>query len=133
MGNRAVIASGPSPDSIGVYVHWNGGRASVEAFLNVARQLEFRDPAHDSPYAMARLCSIVCVYFGLKDSLSVGIGPLSKLDCDNGDNGTYIIGKDWRIIGRKYMRGSEEVDQSKTIAITREILEKINKIVEETA
>ena len=34
MGNRAVIASATEKEKgIGIYVHWNGGVESVEAFL----------------------------------------------------------------------------------------------------
>lgn len=38
MGNRAVITTSKAPDvsgakDLGIYLHWNGGRDSVEAFL----------------------------------------------------------------------------------------------------
>lgn len=38
MGNRAVITTSKSTDiknstDIGIYLHWNGGRDSVQAFL----------------------------------------------------------------------------------------------------
>jgi len=35
------------------------------------------------------------------DGCSVGVDDISRLDMDNGDNGTYLM-KDWRIVGRKY-------------------------------
>ena len=37
MGNRAVITT---PDKkIGVYLHWNGGRDSVEGFLQTCKKI----------------------------------------------------------------------------------------------
>jgi len=46
MGNRAVItASELQTVGVGIYLHWNGGPESVLAFLDVARERGFRDPA----------------------------------------------------------------------------------------
>ena len=100
MGNRAVItASELQTSGVGIYLHWNGGPESVLAFLDVARERGFRDPASDDQYAMARLCGLICEFFGPGDS-SVGIGPLDQLDCNNYDNGVYVIGKGWEVIDR---------------------------------
>ena len=33
MGNRAVITTRKDLKDIGIYLHWNGGRDSVEGFL----------------------------------------------------------------------------------------------------
>lgn len=99
MGNRAVItASTSKTKGVGIYVHWNGGPESVLAFLDVARERGYRDPADDESYAMARLCQVICEFFG-GDS-SVGIGQLDELDCDNYDNGVYVIGKGWTVVDR---------------------------------
>lgn len=96
MGNRAVItASLDRVNGTGVYIHWNGGIESVSAFLEVCRRRGYRDPSQDESYAMARLVGVLCEFFG--DGLSVGIGPLCRLDCDNYDNGVYVIGAGWRI------------------------------------
>lgn len=108
MGNRAVITTEYNPNNIGIYVHWNGGRASVEGFLAYCKAKCYRDPNYDPTYAMARLCQVIANWFG--GELSIGIGSLSELDCDNGDNGVYIIGKDWKIVGRKYVPISEQKD-----------------------
>lgn len=35
MGNQAFIV--PKHSNVGIYVHWNGGRGSVEGFLKYAR------------------------------------------------------------------------------------------------
>ena len=34
MGNRAVLEFKDQSNQPNIYLHWNGGRASVEAFLN---------------------------------------------------------------------------------------------------
>lgn len=110
MGNRAVITTkkaGVNPansDAMGVYLHWNGGRDSVEAFLAYCKLKQFRSPEKDN-YGWARLCQVIGNFFG--GGLSIGIGPCCTLDCDNLDNGTYII-EDWEIVGRAYFDGREQ-------------------------
>ena len=102
MGNRAVITT--EEEKIGVYLHWNGGRDSVEGFLAVCKELDHRCPEDDC-YGWARLCQVIANFMG--GTTSIGISTLDKLDCDNGDNGMYII-KDWKIVGRKYHKGPEQ-------------------------
>jgi hypothetical protein len=97
MGNRAVI--GFEGKKTGIYLHWNGGEESVRAFLECARTYGVRDPVRDS-YGIARLVQIIGNFLGGSNSL--GIGNLEGLDCDNGDNGLYIVGQDWEIIERKH-------------------------------
>lgn len=109
MGNRAVITASKAysvKDSadIGVYLHWNGGRDSVEGFLTYCKIKGYRPPDSDN-YGWARLCQVIGNFFG--GELSIGIDKCSSLDCDNGDNGTYII-KGWDIVGRKYNEGVEQ-------------------------
>jgi hypothetical protein len=90
MGNRAVIAFGPDrPNTVGIYVHWNGGPESVLAFMAAAKALAVRDPLEDS-YGIARIAQIIGNVFG--GTTSIGVEKLSKLDTDNGDNGLYIVG-----------------------------------------
>ena len=102
MGNRAVIAT--SRKDLGVYLHWNGGRDSVEAFLKYCELQQFRAPERDC-YGWARLCQVIGNFFG--GGLSVGVGKYDRLDTDNWDNGVYII-KDWEIIGREFFEGEEQ-------------------------
>ena len=45
MGNRAIITS--TKKDLAVYVHWNGGRDSVEAFLTYCKLRGFRAPETD--------------------------------------------------------------------------------------
>lgn len=106
MGNRAVITTKENfeNDGVGVYLHWNGGRDSVEPFLQYCKLKGYRSPEEDS-YGWARLTAVIANFFG--GTTSVGIDILSHLDCDNGDNGVYII-ENWEIVDRKYFDGSEQ-------------------------
>ena len=106
MGNRAVITTQDNlkNDGVGVYLHWNGGRDSVEGFLAYCEAQEFRPPDSDN-YGWARLCQVIGNFFG--GGLSLGIGRCSELDCDNYDNGVYLI-KGWEIVGREFFSGLEQ-------------------------
>lgn len=106
MGNRAVITTKANFESngIGVYLHWNGGRDSVQAFLTYCKMKKYRTPASDN-YGWARLCQVIGNFFG--GSTSIGIDVCNNLDCDNWDNGTYII-DGWDIVDRKYLISSEQ-------------------------
>ena len=130
MGNRAVITFAPYKKSnVGVYLHWNGGRASVEGFLQACHDLGYRTPGSDPSYAMARLTHVICAFLG--GSLSVGVDQCKNLDCDNGDNGVYVIGPDgWTIAGREHIREGfrEEIDVEKTRQIAEVCVEKVQSI-----
>ena len=109
MGNRAVITASLSNDpqtsnDIGIYLHWNGGRDSVEAFLEYCKRRGFRPPDQDN-YGWARLCQVIANYFG--GDLSIGVDLCRNLDCDNYDNGVYVI-HGWDIIGRHYFEREEQ-------------------------
>lgn len=109
MGNRAVITTSTAnsvqnSNDIGVYLHWNGGPDSVNAFLLYCKLKGYRTPETDN-YGWARLCQVIGNFLG--GTTSIGIDRCCVLDCDNGDNGTYII-KDWKIVKRKYGRGRRE-------------------------
>ncbi len=102
MGNRAVITT---PDKrVGIYLHWNGGRDSVEAFLRYCEIKGYLAPSEDC-YGWARLCQVIGNFFG--GTTCVGIDAYSWLECDNGDNGTYII-DGWKIVDREYFDGVEQ-------------------------
>ena len=109
MGNRAVIAASKSRDvaksnDIGIYLHWNGGRDSVEAFLKYCELKKYRSPSEDN-YGWARLCQVIGNYIG--GTTSIGIDRCCRLDCDNYDNGVYII-KGWKIVGQRYHNSTEQ-------------------------
>lgn len=116
MGNRAVIttirtADPQTSNELGVYLHINGDPEHVTAFLEYCRAKEIQPPNDD--YGWARLCQVIGNYFGGR--LSVGIDKCCNLDCDNGDNGVYII-DGWDIVGRKCI--SEEQGENWHVDIT---------------
>ena|ERR1035437_5481318 len=101
MGDRAVITASKSKTTgVGIYIHWGGDPEVVQTFLDEARDLGYRDPATHESYAMAKLCGLICARTGIESDSGVGIGQLKELDCDNHDNGVYVIGKDWKIVSR---------------------------------
>lgn len=106
MGNRAVITTKANMDNngVGVYLHWNGGRDSVRAFLKYCELKGYRAPSEDN-YGWARLCQVIGNFFG--GSTSLGIDTVNNLDCNNWDNGVYLI-EGWEIVGRMYFEGEEQ-------------------------
>lgn len=105
MGNRAIITTKNEYENngFGVYLHWNGGRDSVEGFLTYCRLKGYRCE-NDPGYCLARLTQVICNSFG--GSLSVGIVPAR---CGAGDdNGVYLIGDNWHIVGRREFDGPEQ-------------------------
>lgn len=103
MGNRAIIKT--AGGHIGLYLHWNGGRDSVEAFLKYCDLRGFRSPETDG-YGWARLAQVIGNFFG--GGLSLGMVELSgDHDGEYCDNGTYVIEK-WQIVGREDFDGEEQ-------------------------
>lgn len=107
MGNRAVITTEENfkNDGIGVYLHWNGGRDSVEGFLEYCKRKGYRPLTSDPQYGFARLIQVIGNFFG--GDCSLGVDKVSRLDCDNYDNGVYIV-DGWTIVDRKYHDGPEQ-------------------------
>lgn len=139
MGNRAVITTNKNLNDTGIYLHWNGGRDSVEAFLAYCNLKHYRKPENDS-YGYAMLINVITNFFG--DGLSCDVGNCQHLDCDNYDNGVYII-KDWRIIDRLYAHGEQyeydfiamindiDAKQPEHMQLTREERERIPEVYED--
>jgi len=101
MGNRAIIKADGS--SAAIYLHWNGGRDSVQAFLTYCKLKGHRPPETDG-YGWARLCQVIGNYFG--GSLSIGIVS-AEATGEYCDNGAYII-KNWEIVRRENFDGPEQ-------------------------
>lgn len=95
MGNRAVITT---PErKVGLYIHWNGGRDTVEPLLRYCELKGYRDPSKDD-YGWARMCQVLGNFFG--GANCVGIGPYTTDErMDPGDNGIYVI-EGWKIVDR---------------------------------
>ena len=108
MGNRAVITikenNTPKEDWQSLYLHWNGGRDTIEPLLHVAKLYGVRCGA-DPSYAIARLSQLTGNTLG--GTLSIGVGTYKQLDTDNYDNGVYVV-KDWEIVDREYHDGYEQ-------------------------
>ena len=110
MGNTAIITTRENFENngIGIYIHWHGGRDSVEPFLEYCRFRKFRSPDEDC-YGWARLAQVIANFFG--GYLSIGIGTLDHLSIEHQDNGIYII-QNWRIIDRQFMQKEEQKSHS---------------------
>lgn len=120
MGNRAVLKFMDDNDQPTIYLHWNGGRSSVQAFLNVAKKMNLRADS----YGVARMCQIIGNFFG--GNLSLGC---NKKVYSCGDNGIYLI-KNFEIVGREDFEGAEELNEEATKLMTDFILD-LNKKIDE--
>ena len=124
MGNRAVITFSTANNAPAIYLHWNGGRASVEGFLTAARQLGLRHAptAQAQTEALDQLAEMLArFYFRCNVGMTVYRLHYAGSDRDNGDNGTYLIGRDLTIIDRLFKPRAEEINHAKTAAIIEQI------------
>jgi hypothetical protein len=124
MGNRAVITFSTANNAPAIYLHWNGGRASVEGFLSAARQLGLRHAptAQAQTEALDQLAEMLArFYFRCNVGMTVYRLHYAGSDRDNGDNGTYLIGRDLTIIDRFFKPRAEEINREKTAAIIEQI------------
>ena len=103
-------------NGIGVYLHWNGGRDSVEGFLEYCKMCGYREPDEDN-YGWASLVTVISNFFGC-DGLGVGVDVVENLDCDS-DNGVYLI-KGWDIEGRMNFEDDEEQDNHALFTVLME-------------
>ncbi len=109
MGNRAIITTRANFENgvgMGLYLHWNGGRDSVEGFLKYCQIKGFSGFGEDDSYAFARLTQVVGNFFG--GGSSVGVDVYNFTEDPWCDNGIYIVGNGWEIIDRKYFDGEEQ-------------------------
>ena len=124
MGNRAVITFSTANNAPAIYLHWNGGRASVEGFLSAARQLGLRHARTPQAQtdALDQLAEMLArYYFRCNVGMTVYRLHYAGSDRDNGDNGTYLLGQDLTILARLYHTGGEEINREKTAAIIEQI------------
>ncbi len=120
MGNRAVICFDQYDDeAIGIYLHWNGGRDSIESFLKATRKV-MGGRLGDKSYARARL--MVCIGMAIPGNLSYGVGKCKELDCDNFDNGVYVIDSATMTIKERLFYSGEEQNEYDTDEFAAEIL-----------
>jgi len=124
MGNRAVITFSTANNAPAIYLHWNGGRASVEGFLSAARQLGLRHAptAQAQTDALDQLAEMLArYYFRCNVGMTVYRLHYAGSDRDNGDNGTYLLGQDLTILARLHHNRGEEINREKTAAIIEQI------------
>lgn len=98
MGNRAVITT--LGNQKGIYIHWNGGRDSVEPVLWYCKNIMPK-----TRFAQTDLDKIAFV-LDLLD-FNPEVDDINRLDCDNYDNGVYIV-KNFEIVGRLFKRYEEQ-------------------------
>ena len=80
----------PTINSLGIYLHWNGGAESVLAFAQAAHDLgALGRLGEHNDYPLARLVQVIGNFFG--GNLSLGVDILGRLDHDNRDNGLFVI------------------------------------------
>ena len=124
MGNRAVITFNTADNAPAIYLHWNGGRASVQGFIDAARALGLRHAPTAAAQAetMDKLADLIARHFFRSNvGFNVYREQYASTDRDNGDNGTYLLGHDLTIIDRFYKPRGEEINPAKTAAIVEQI------------
>ena len=104
MGNRAVIELEQS--GLGIYMHWNGGRDSIEPLLHVAK--EYKIQSKGKYFLLSSLCKMIANSFTSSTYSPVEANPIDTLDCDNFDNGVYVIDSRLNIVDRKFNRYPEQ-------------------------
>lgn len=108
MTERAVIAfEGADKNSTltGVELDIGGDIDTVEKILGYCHQRGHCAPDTDPELAMTWLVyesvNKFIAYTGASH-MPVRVGQCKDLDCDNGDNGMYIIGDNWSIVDHLY-------------------------------
>lgn len=126
MGNRAVICFDkftPNENQTSLYLHWNGGRSSVEAFLKATR-IVMESRGEDSSYAKARLVQVIGTF--LVGNLSFGIWERAS---NPGDNGIFVVDSNTlKIIDNidgVYEEDEDEYDRNEFV---NEIIKRINAV-----
>ena len=104
MGNRGVIRINQPGMEQYLYLHWQGGRDSVEGFLEVAKELRL-PPNNQGLKALAHIINDVAFeqteFDWPEKQLTVYIHEGSGEDYDLGDHGIYVVDLDWNIVGRE--------------------------------
>jgi hypothetical protein len=129
MGNRAVIVFdeyAPTSKQTALYLHWNGGRDSVEAYLKATRIL-MHSRGVDPSYARARFVQVIGMFIG--GNMSFGLNSIDHLG-DQGDNGIYVIDSETLTIKDRPGYTWEEQDEYDLNEFTNEIINRINAMNE---
>jgi len=142
MGNRAFIQFGtgtgkenPKQTGVGVYMHWNGGRDTIDPLLKVARELK----KESSKAANINVGKDIdnFVFLARSRGFSPEITPYKpdpKLGYDEswigiGDNGLYEV-HDLKIVNRRTYKGEKVVEQK--VHDPKEMAQSIRSSVSDT-
>ena len=106
MGNRAVIVGKES--DFGIYLQWNGGRDSVEAFLEYSR-LKGHPGIVGSGDGIFALSTIITNFFGKHGYYVRPMKGDEAREARIWDNGIYIVEGN-EIIERRSFEGKEQDD-----------------------
>ncbi len=125
MGNRAVITFSQHKTAPCIYLHWNGGRASVEAFIKSAKHLGLHvcKSEYEEHKVMDLLAEMIAThFFETKVGMTVYREQYGRADTNNSDNGVYVLDSGLNIRKRLMNGSQEEVDYKKTEAIFENIV-----------
>jgi len=130
MGNRALITLSTKRAAPAIYLHWNGGRASVLGFLKAARQLEIT--ADNDEELMQQLGRMIAGRF-----FGVELDALHVYSCAYGegmssDNGVYLINRELEIVDRLQAPPFDEVSAEKTRLICEAVLQNRGATLKQT-
>ena len=113
MGNRAVITRSTTDSAPCIYLHWNGGRDSVDGFLLVAKYMAFTNNASDDWDEFARFLSKNFFDYGGELGMTIYREKYGQADADNGDNGVYVVDGNWNIVNRLFTRRPEQNEHNR--------------------
>ena len=114
MGNRAVIVNDCAmcAEDKCIYLHWNGGKDSVTAFLRAAKELGMRFESNEDKLAFAEM--LAERFFECKVGLTVYFEDYGRADTNNGDNGVFVVDDDFELVGRIYAPIQEQESEEKS-------------------
>ena len=98
MSNSGIIIFEDNKE-LGLYLHWNGGRDSVKAFLKYCKLTKKTGGFQCGMLSLAQVIKNWSIELG-----NIIINPFNY----NSDNGIYIVDKKWNIIDRKKFNGIEQ-------------------------
>ena len=104
MGNRAIIIG--TEAELAIYLHWNGGRDSVEAFLEYAKLQQY--PSLNSSSGVVAFTSMISNFFKSPGSSVDILIVAQQQSLDVGDNGVYVVDKNFDIVERRHFEGFEQ-------------------------
>jgi hypothetical protein len=116
MGNRGVICTREAFENngIGIYGHWQMGMDSIKPMFAYMKLRNISGPreGENSEYSKTTgYADFVWIFGNFANSAgysNFSIDCIGNLDCDNYDNGVYIIDEDWNIMGREHFDGEEQ-------------------------